>query len=299
MSIIFLDKNTTQLDYDTNINIILSPEFYWVRLFDIPIGSKSEVLKVVPNLFEDYFNTDGYSYYVIKKEDGKYLCFAYQETKILEQCKLLNIDCKKINNIYFAQNEFTNIENAIELGTNRYIYQDDILIQIPQNMNSFFQLEDFDISSIKLSNHTISINRTSKYINNTTAYILSTIFILFSMVIFTKSFTIKQYIDGLEDKKIEIRKEYNLMASTIQTKAILNQYNNSDKQYIKLRDTIQYITNFKKSIVGKLEKIEFKNNTIECIFSQIDKNKISKYLQKKYKIKLNYRNNKVMVKIIL
>jgi len=299
MDTIFLQKNTTKLDINQNINLILSPEFYWVRLFDIPIKSKKEVLKVLPNLFEDFFDTDGYSYFAIKQDNQKYLCFAYKKSEILNYCKSINLDIKYIDKIYFAQNEFYNIVNAINIDGTVYTYQDNIFVKIPKNMESLFKIENIDLSSLSLSEYNILLNRDSKYIDNNISMILSMIFILFSFVIFTKIFLINNNINYFEKQKEIIQSRYNLLPSTIQTKSVLQQYNTIGSRYRRLRDAIFYIVNFKQQMDGKLDYIKFKNNILECRFSKIDKQQIIKYIKQKYKISTNDYKQTIIIKVKL
>ena len=49
---IFLSSNTKI--YETSkVDIILSPEFYWVRIFEIPVKNTIQAKAVLPTLFED------------------------------------------------------------------------------------------------------------------------------------------------------------------------------------------------------------------------------------------------------
>ena len=63
--------------YETSkVDIILSPEFYWVRVFKLPVKSITQAKTVIPSLFEDLIvDNDKLSYYIIKIEENKYLCF--------------------------------------------------------------------------------------------------------------------------------------------------------------------------------------------------------------------------------
>lgn len=284
---IFLQKDTNcAVALSSNIDIILSPEFYWVRLFDIPIASKKEALGVVPNLFEDFFDIEGYKFYIIKLEEYKYLCFAYKEQDVLDGLKSANIDFKKVNNIYFAQNEFIGKidDKAILMDENKFIYQDDVFIKIPSTLGLIIESVDFDISNIVLSKHKISINQSSKYIDTSSAYILSSIFIVFSLVIFFKTYTINKITNQYPIKIEQLKKDYHLMSSMIQTKSLLKQYQKVSKKYENTRGVLQYLINFKQKTSGKLESIEFKNGVMYGYFTNSNLNNMKIYIEKRYKI---------------
>ncbi len=292
--IIFLQKEiTNNLELTSNVNIILSPEFYWVRIFDIPITSKKEALGVVPNLFEDFFDVEGYKFYIIKLDEHRYLSFAYREQDILDSLQNNNIDYKKVSNIYFSQNEFTK-NQSFQIDENKFLYKDEILVKIPTNMKAMFDTVELDISKIELSKDKISINQSSKYIDRTSAYILSTIFILFSLVVFSKTYSVNQQINLYPIKIEKLKKDYNLMSSMIQTKSVLKQFDKISKKHNNSREVLAYIINFKQKVSGTLKNLEFKNGTIYCTFLDTNFQNMKKYIQKKYKITESNSKDKVV-----
>ena len=94
---IFLSSNTKI--YETSkVDIILSPEFYWVRIFEIPVKNTTQAKAVLPTLFEDLLlKVTDLSYQVIKLEENKYLCFAYINKKIFEAIKNSGINLSLVN----------------------------------------------------------------------------------------------------------------------------------------------------------------------------------------------------------
>ena len=102
---VFLSTNT-KITSTQKVNIILSPELYWVRIFDIPVKNTTHARHVLPTLFEDILsNVSELSYQVVKLEENKYLCFAYVNKTIYEAIKKSGIPLSLVDNIYFAQNE--------------------------------------------------------------------------------------------------------------------------------------------------------------------------------------------------
>jgi len=106
---LFLTK-TSYYECDEKINIILSPELYWVRIFDIPIKNKNDVVKVMPSFFESFLDVDNYKFYVIELEDNKKLCFAYDESLITKTIQDANLTLNQISNIFFAQTELNSLK---------------------------------------------------------------------------------------------------------------------------------------------------------------------------------------------
>jgi len=105
---LFLHSKSS-FDILSGVNIILSPEFYWVRKFDLPMASTKEVLSALPSLFEEFIDVTDKKFYVKKLEDKRYLCFAYDEQNIISGIKNANLSLSQINSIHFAQIELESI----------------------------------------------------------------------------------------------------------------------------------------------------------------------------------------------
>ena len=297
---IFLQKDTVLEDNKSlSYNIILSPSYYWVREFELPITSIKEVQKIVPNLFEEFFDIEGFKFYVQRIEDGKYLCFAYSEEKILDALKNAKIENKNVSNIYFAQNEFhtffKNDENSlINIGEDYFIYQDNIFVHIPTSLASNMESKKVDLSKIVFSKFKISINKSSKYIDTKSAYILSSLVFLFAIVIFIKSFDISNSSFKYESKIEDLKQIHNLPASMIQTRSILKQYDKIENKYIKNREAFKYFINFKAYSKGTLKSCQLKNNIFTVKYLKANQLKIKNYISKKYKIKNIYTKNEIV-----
>jgi hypothetical protein len=294
---IFLQKDTIAEESNaTSFNIILSPNYYWVRIFDIPITSKKEVLKIVPNLFEEFFDIDEYMYSIKKIKDNQYLCFAYNESVILDTLNDIGIEFKKVENIYFAQNVFLKYtkNEVLKIDDQKYIYKDEILVNIPSSISKDLESTDVDLNNLDLKIEKISINKSSKYISTKDAYIMSSLIIVFSMMIFFKGFSIKEDILQYENKNELLKTTYNLPSSMIQTKSVLKQYSKIDKNYIKNRKLFEYLINFKSHTNGQLKKFTYKNNTVVVHYANANIDGIKRYISKNYKIRSIRQNNKII-----
>jgi hypothetical protein len=295
---LLLQENKT---FHTNekVNIILSCEMYWCKIFSIPIDSMSEVKTVLPSFFEEYFDTTNYKFLAIKKAKHTYLSFAYNEQDIIEKIKKSNLEFKQVQNIYFAQNELVEKFEESKIYTindSLYAIQNELLVQVPELLSQDLQKEQFDLNSISLSKHKIYLNQSSKYIDIKTAYILSSIFLVFSLLNFSKIYDINNNIKAYEYNIQNLKKEYSLPLSTIQTKSIIQEYKNNKKQYLKLLKQMQYILDYKQSIDVKLIDIEYKNKKLFFTFENKNIALLKKYFEKNTKI-LSLNNTANFVKI--
>jgi hypothetical protein len=293
MSKILLQKENNYT-ISEEVDIILSAELYSARIFDIPIESSKELKLVIPDFFEEFFNIEGYSFYYVKLSKHKYLCFAYKQDDILEIIKKSNIDLKYVKNIYFLQNELKcENDNVYEYNKTKYICSNDILVKIPDNISVSTKANKIDLNNITLSKHNIFFNKSSKYIENKTAYIISFIFIIFAIFNFYKMSILNTQIDNYDKKLDGLKQKYSIPSSMIQTKAIIGEYEEVKNNYEQYRTALEYILNYNQSINTKLEDIEYKNNKLLITFENKNKEKLEKYIKKRYKIISShvYNNN--------
>lgn len=279
---IFL-TSTTQIDsLDKKADIIVSPEFYWVRIFHIPVKTEKQAKTLLPVLFEEVIDIEeSLTYKAIKKSENTYLCFAYDEGEIFKAIKNAKIQTSNIGSIYFAQNECQAFEK-FQIDNQTFIYtEDDILVKVPpsyvehaQNLSN--KLEDLELSShkfnIKLHQSLIS----SKNLN----LIFIALFLIFTANII-KYFSYSSSISEIETKIENLTSNNNLPSSFLQLQSI---YDNSKKNIeteLKKREALAYIL---QNNQYDLKSIRLSGNKINLeYYSSKNKRKIKKLLQKKFK----------------
>lgn len=278
---IFLSSNTKI--YETSkVDIILSPEFYWVRIFEIPVKNTIQAKAVLPTLFEDLLLKVGdLSYQVIKLEENKYLCFAYINKKIYEAIKQSGVNLSLINGIYFAQNECKEfrefcIEDKSFLYTN-----DEILVKVPnQVLSEKVDLNEF-LQSVNLSSNKVDIKLYSNLFNQKQIYAVMFICLVISVINFSKYFSYSNEISKENDKIEEIKKVNNLPSSMIQIDSIISSNKKVAQLEIKKREALEYIFSNKDF---EIKSLELQNDLLVINFLNVDKQKIEDFISKKYKI---------------
>jgi len=286
----FLTK-TSQIISDSKVDLILSPEFYWVRVFEIPVKSKHDALDVLPTLFEDVLPQGEFSYHVIKEEKQKYLCFAYENKNILECIKKSNLNLSQINNIYFAQTEFKEISRFVS-GKNAFMYSlDDILIKVPPILIQDAINIDQVLDTHKVSAHKVKIKFYSSLINSKLIYTFMSIFaVLITLNVF-KYVVYNKNISILEVKSAQVKKSYNLPRSMLETNSVVSKMKRKIIKGTKLRESLDYIFDFKnRQTKGKLKQVNYSGNSIKLLFEDISYSQVKTYLSKKFKIIKNSKN---------
>ncbi len=262
------------------------------------MNSKKEVLNVLPSLFEDFVDITNLKFYVKKIEDNKYLCFGYDESKILDILKTVKISLNQIKDIYFGQIELeslvkTTTQTCMKVDSICLSYIDNILVQIPIALSVNID-NDLNIDNIKLSKDKIYINSHSKYIEPKYSYMLSAVFILFSMILLFKTITNNNIISEISNNIEVLKEKYTMPRTSIQTKSIIKKLEKTFNQQSNIREAFYYILSFKKQNSIQIIDIKLKSNNIEFKLKDTQIDKIKQFVNKRYKVSLSKQNGDII-----
>ena len=291
---IFLTIKTKVTNLLKKVDIIVSPEFYWVRKFEIPVKSETQARHVLPTLFEDIIeDISNLSYQVIKLEENQFLCFAYNNKKIYDAIKKSNIPTSLINSIYFAQNECKSF-HTFEVDEQKYMYTSEgILVKVPYSLLPDVLSLNKVINSIKLSSNKLQIKLYSDVLNSKFYYSFFIIFTLLILMNTIKYFSYTNEIEKIEENLEKIKKEYKLPTSMIQTNSILKKYNQTISKENKKREAISYIFSNTKF---DLKSLDIQNNKIDLEYLSVNKNEVEIFLKKRFK-DIEFKQNSFSLKV--
>ncbi len=291
---IFLTTNTKAINLSTKIDIIVSPEFYWIRKFEIPVKSEAQARHVLPTLFEDIVDDiTSLSYHVVKIEENLFLCFAYNNKKIYEAIKKSNIPVSNINSLYFAQNECKSF-NSFEVDNQKYMYTSEgILIKVPNKLLQEVVPLEKVINSINLSSHKLKIKLYNDVISSKFYYTLFTIFGILILMNVIKYFSYSNGINELEEKIVKVKRINNLPGTMIQTNSILKKYDSIVSKENKKREAISYIFSNTKF---NLKTLTIQNDEINLEYLSSNKNEVESFLKKRFK-NVFFRSNSFSLKV--
>jgi len=300
---ILLTKNNQIIKHadKEKFDIILSPEFYWVRFFTIPFETKKNISKLLPALFEEFLDKDKeYEYYAIKDKDNTYVCFAYDSKNIALLLKKFEINSLDINAIYFAQNELKNY-SYFKFHDSSFSYIDGLLVKIPEDISIKNEDErEVDLDKVKLSKHKINIKLYSNFLNQKYINIILILALILFFLNITKIFELNANVKSLEQKIIYEKQTSKLPQTMFQTKSILASLRRKISKQKKIRDKIELIfeyPNFSK--INKITSLKYKQNYFELIISSNNKSDINdfkKYL-KNARLKVKTDTNKKSYKL--
>ena len=228
----------TKIDIQEKVDIILSPEFYWVRIFDIPVKYVSQAKGVVPNLFEEVLeeDIDKISYHIIKQEEHKFLCFAYDNKKIFKAIKNSGIELTNINRVYFAQTECYDL-GTFKVNEKSFFYtNENILVKAPEYMSSILEDGSDKIQKINLSSNFIDIKFYNKVMSLKKVILIASILALLSAMNFYKAYDNSVLTTTIKNKIQEIKVQNKLPTSSIQANSIINEKQSLVEKEIEKRE---------------------------------------------------------------
>ena len=289
VKIFFLEKNTTKIIPNEKMSLILSPEFYWTRFFELPVKSVAAAIEILPDLFEEFLPFNNYSYQAIKLADRKFLCFAYNNDEIYNVIKKLKFPISLIKNIYFAQNEFKDYE-SFSLNETSYMYINTILVKVPKNVNvKEIPVLDNNLQELKLSKTKVALKLYKSLIDKKYLYLLLAFLFFLSSLNVLKILIYKAEMNKNKNEIQNIKKRYRLPSTMLQTKSIIKNYDKKIEENIKIRAQIKHLVFYKKiekNIIFK--KIKIENDSLIVYVNTVNSNKFKKYIEKKYSIKKAY-----------
>ena len=249
------------------VDVILSPQFYWIKKIDVPVKSKAEAKKIAKNLFD--LDEKAYHY------DAIFLGDIYFAVAIKKDLRL-SIEKKYIRSIRLAQTELFDYE-CINVSKNHSIKKvEDILFCFPHN-DSCPEI-DAILPTLKLSKHTIDLyNRID--IDRVSIALLFVGMLFISITFLLQGFEYKKALQTLEAKKETLHTKYHLPTSSYALDAILKKYKKIDAHQTKLRKDLAF---FSRAPVQRFESLQYDGKVYD-ITARSDKN-LDSYFKKRFTI---------------
>ena len=251
------------------VDVILSPQYYWIKKIEIPIKSIKDAKKIAKSLFK---LDDTYVYDAFEL-NGEF--YAYAIKKDLD----LKIDKKYINSLRLAQTELYKFEK-FNVSQNHSIQKvEDLLFCFPKSENAP-HINDI-LPKIELSKHKINIY---DLINIDKSLIISglIIFILINISLLLNIINNKNTVKTIEIKKEELIKNNNLPKTSFQLDSLINDLSKTNKNQINLRKNLEFITKTPLKKNEKFLKLTYGNKKFYIIV-KANRN-FDKYFSKKFKV---------------
>ena len=216
-----------------DVNVVLSPQFYWIKKIDIPVKNIKEAKKIAPNILK--LKENEYFFKVVEIEDS---FFAVAIKKDLN----LNIDKKYIKSIRIAQCEFNDFD-CFNLPNKFSIKKvNGIFFCFPNHYDECVCINNI-LEKITLSKCEFNFYNSINLSKNYTVLLFVSLFLLFT--VFLSKGIIYQY------QLVKLDNEYNSLAAkglpltTYQLNSIID----SEKEKISHNEKFRKILNKLQNLI--------------------------------------------------
>ncbi len=294
----FLDKNAAPQNKGT-FDVILSPQYYWIKKISLPVKRESEAKKLAESVFEGTLPAGHYSYDVHKAEDGEFIIIAYHKETISEALNAHFTGNAEVKNVYFAQYACKGLDACCSIDDDGSLVNlGGLLMQIPRNctdpkltMEQFLKETKINATPVKLG------SLDEEVIDRRTFIYLAATLLLFLFALSVEYIDYRQAAKKVQDRKEALIAQYNLPATTMQLESIKKRLFGIYKNQKKMRDALYA---FSKVTLGKNEHIKMldlgdKEATIEIVLSSPEREALVKsQIAKKFKILESNLSEKIL-----
>ena len=266
-------------------NIILSPQFYWVKKAKLPVKSISGAKKLAASIYEGSLPDGNYSYEV-RKDGDEFIIIAYDKSAILDELKRIFPAKNSIKDIYFAQDVLNHIKECTAINDKAALSSvDSIIIQVPRACVDTQKSVAQYLDNIEPGRYKIKLSANSNELFNRKNVIL---FLLVSMLLGT-SFLLeyinyKSGIKNLELKKAQIIKDNKLPSTMIQLRSIKKSLSKKFASQKSIRELLYAISKidlkdgeYFQDITANAKGLDLKVHILDPKRESEIKNKIKKF----------------------
>ncbi len=293
---VFFITKQSRLRTEGKVTLVLSPEFYWIKKEELPVKRVYEAKRLAPSVFDGFLPEGNFSY-IVYKEDEKFILIAYDKEEILKTLENIVDDMNNIEEIYFAQTEFSDIEGCVEIDDKNAIASiEGVIVQIPRRCANPSMRIDELLEGMELSKYKIKIGA-QEVMGKKELVLYAAVFALFTLSFLTEYAIYKTEIKKMQTRKAQILTKYNLPRTSIQLKSIKNSLLKSYNTQKRIRDTIDYLgsVELKKGEFIDMISVDTKNADFSIkLSSKQRQNAVISYIQKRYKIIEKSQNNDIL-----
>jgi len=293
--ILYLSSKTS-IQKSGKFDVILSPQFYWVKRVSLPVSSLSGAKRLAQSIYEGSLPEGDFSYEVSKVDD-EFIIIAYDKNSISSIISEKFTQDAKVSGIYFAQNEFLDLQGCCGIDeTNSLVNINSLIMQVPRVCTESKKEISFFLENKKLSKNKITLGSFEDSVISLKEFyfVAAAVFILFS------SFVIdwvnySSSLANLEDKRTQIITKNDLPQTSMQLNSIKDSLTKTYKTQKSIRDAVFGFSKLNLKKGEYIEHISASSKEMIVVIKVNDKNReneIKQRLSKTFKIKSSIFNEK-------
>jgi hypothetical protein len=292
---VLVHKDMESITTVDSIDIILTPQFYTFLKEELGVKFSYQAKQIAPSLFDDYLdNTKEYQYHVYSCE-GLWCFFAYSVDEITQFLETKGIKTHQINKIFFTQELYSYMENAIDLGDNLSIQSiEGVVTLLPKRlMDSKHNYSPLDLANISLKNGIALGSSYNAVVPLKQTVIITMLLTILGGVFMFEGNRIRGSIDDSLEKETMLLDKNSKLSSSRVRKSILGEYEPIDRVERVKRDSIKKISKL-LSTQNILTKLIINNDKISATIKVKNHNAIKQIESQAKEFKIKKEGNKLI-----
>ena len=284
-------------------DVVLSPQFYWVKKVSLPVKRAGEAKKLAESVFEGSLPEGVYSYEVIPAGDGEFILIAYNRDEIAQKLGTFFTDNAKVQSVRFAQYECAGLDECCSIDDESSLVNlNGLLMQIPRNCTDpKLRIDDY-LKGIKPTSHKVKLGSLDVEVMDRRTFV----YLAAAVVLFMSAYVL-EYVDykkeaaKLEAAKSALIRKYDLPPTTMQLNSIKNRLFKTFQKQKKIRETLFALSKIPLSKKEYITQMDIDDKTATVAFSVPDASRakaLRQELARKFKLlDSSVGDNSVKVKI--
>ncbi len=284
----FLHKNAAPVT-EGRYDVILSPQFYWVKKVTLPVKREGEAKKLAESVFEGSLPRGHYSYEVRKAADGDFIIIAYDRQAISDALQHYLTQDARVNHVYLSQFACHNLDACCSIDdASSLVNLNGLLMQIPRNCTDPKLTMETFLEEVKPEGKPLRLGTLDEEVVERKTFIfLAAAVALLMLALGVEYVDYKHAASRVEAQKEALIEKYDLPPTTMQLQSIQKRLLRIYTEQKKVRDALMRLSALALVKGEYLKKIDLnkKDATIEIMLSDAKREEaVKREIAKTFKI---------------
>lgn len=287
------------IEGEEQLDLILSPAFYWCKKERVGVKNSASARKIAQSVFDGNIPGGEYRYFVHKTDEpGVFLFFAYDEDRIVERLRELNIPLPRVRSVRFAQSEFA--EEGIPLAVSEktvLLVTDGIVSVMPRHFVT--EAEPMELENRRLSRRKINIRTyNSLGFKASRIHTLSAALFLFAILFGIEGHYYQNAVETEAARGSSMLHDAALPTTSFQLESIKKNLRKRADEVRELQQMMEKSAAVAKGKATRIEKLKMDDKTLKVTYTSSDTKTVQARIKQAYpKAKLSQGSGTVTMEL--
>lgn len=239
---IFLSKKMLPLSLDEQVNVVLSPAFYWFREAVLPAKNTTQAKKLAPSYFDAILPEGEYEYMAVAKTEAFWL-FAYNPDLIAEALHDAGLRPNQIEAVYFAQTECFDLAQPHQINADAVLVVNEGVVSVVASryVEAETSIESY-LNATPRSRHKVHIALfRSKWLDEKQLGRFTLVAVLLMAVYLINFVQLRYQYKQQLIREAALKAHYKLPETSFQLKSMINSLEGKQRRQLHLRTVFKQI----------------------------------------------------------